>query len=207
MAPMNANDSPSCAPLQLKVGAKEQDVLLFPLSHGQENIWLISRMFPDTPLFNLHNTFRLRMAVDPTVLERAVNEVVRRHEVLRTTFRLVDDTPVQVVLLSLEVPLPVVHLTDDIGGKRTENALLAEAITPFDLEHGPLIQDPAATPGDADFVLSLTMHHLVSDGWSLGIFLRELSIAWQTLLAGKRPQLPELAHPLRRLRRLGSRRA
>ena len=193
MVPMNANESPGRAPLQLEVSAEEQEVLLFPLSHGQENIWLISRMFPDSPLFNLHNAFRLRMAVDPTVLERAINEVVRRHEVLRTTFRLVDDTPVQVVLPSLEVPLPFVHLTDDAGGKQTEDILLAEAITPFDLEHGPLIRTRLLRLGDVDFVLSLTMHHLVSDGWSLGIFLRELSIAWQTLLAGKRPQFPELA--------------
>lgn len=172
---------------------EDRNVVLFPLSHGQENMWLASQMFPDVPLFNLHNAFRLRMSVDRGVLERAVNEVVRRHEVLRTVFRLVDDAPAQVVLPSVVVPLPVDDMTDDLTGGSTREALVAEARKPFHLDEGPLIRTRLLRLGAADYLLSLTMHHLISDGWSLGIFLRELTTVWGSLTTGSQPELPELS--------------
>ena len=172
---------------------EEQDVLLFPLSHGQENMWLSCQIFPDIPLFNLHNAFRLRMAVDHRALERAVNEVVRRHEILRSVFRLVDDAPVQVVLPSVVVTLPVDDLTDDLTGEFTRAALVAEARKPFHLGEGPLIRTRLLRLGETDYLLSVTMHHLVSDGWSLGIFLRELWTISQSLTTQTHLASPELA--------------
>src|ERR1700751_4484755 len=114
--------------------------MLFPLSFGQQHMWLINHMFPDTPLFNLHNAFRLRFAVDPATAECAINEVVRRHETLRTTIRMVDDQPMQVVRPALFVPLPVVSLEGGPGDAPALNVLMDEATGLFNLEAGPLFR-------------------------------------------------------------------
>jgi amino acid adenylation domain-containing protein len=155
-------------------------------------MWLISQINPDAPLFNLHNAFRLPFELDPTTVERAVNEVVGRHEALRTTFMVVDDRPMQVLRPRLFVPMPVVDLDGEPGDEMALATLAAEARKPFDLEAGPLIRVRLLRFGPASWVLSLTVHHLVFDGWSLGIFLHEFSAAWEAIAKGQEIVLPAL---------------
>src|SRR5262245_25905806 len=129
------------------------------------------------------------------VLERSLNEMVRRHEALRTTFSMVEGEPLQVISPSLSVSLSVVDLTDGPEQEREEKAQqLAheEAGRPFDLSRGPLFRNVLLRLGEVDHVFVLTMHHIVSDGWSMGVLHRELSVLYSAFSQGKPSALPDL---------------
>ncbi len=159
-----------------------------PLSFAQQRLWLLDRLEPGSAAYNMPFPLRLRGALDAAVLARAASEVVRRHEALRTTFATVDGVPVQVIAPAAPaVALPLV----DLGGlpaalREAEGArlLAAEAKTPFDLERGPLVRLALVRLGTADHLLLLDMHHIVSDGWSIGLFFDELSALYPAFAAG-----------------------
>src|SRR5262249_4521743 len=145
--------------------------------------------------YNESRSMPLSFAVDVRVLERCVNEIVRRHEVLRTTFHSIDGQPYQKIAPTLAVPVPV----QDLSGLRwhereRETMRLAreEACQPFDLVRGPLIRTRLLRLGEQDYLFLLTMHHIVCDGWSVGVFAWELTTLYQAYSMGVPLFLPEL---------------
>jgi amino acid adenylation domain-containing protein len=174
-------------------GGAEGEFFLFPLSLGQERIWFLNELAPGSSLFNLNTTIRARPGVDVAALRRALAELARRHESLRTRFRVVDDQPAQAVLPHATLTLRLVEATGR-GGDAEAAALAAvreDAARPFDLASDELVRTTLVRTADAA-LLSVTMHHIVSDGWSIGIFFSELSALWSAFSAGRPSLLPEL---------------
>jgi amino acid adenylation domain-containing protein len=167
-----------------------------PLSFAQERLWFLDRMEPGSTTYNVPVAWRLGGALDEGALERALGEVVRRHDALRTVFAEVDDSPVQVVAPFSGFALPVEDLSALSEADR-EAALRRrageEARRPFDLAAGPLFRAALLRLGEEDHVLLLSMHHVVSDGWSTGVLFRELSALYGAYLEGRESPLPELA--------------
>jgi amino acid adenylation domain-containing protein len=167
-----------------------------PLSFAQQRLWFLEQMEPGTSVYHIPAAVRIAGPLDATALEGAVNEVVRRHEVLRTRFDVVDDRPVQVIDPELTVPMPRADLSGLPAAEREERLLdwaTAEARQPFDLAQGPLLRLRLLRTGEREHVLLLTLHHIVADGWSLGILLREVAELYPALARGESPALPPLA--------------
>ncbi|HEX8318267.1 condensation domain-containing protein, partial [Longimicrobium sp.] len=167
-----------------------------PLSFAQERLWFIDRLEPGSAAYNIPAAARLAGALDGAALERALGEIVRRHEVLRTVFAEVDGSPVQVVQPFGGFHLPVEDLSG-LGDADREAAVgrwvRQEAARPFDLAAGPLFRAALLRLGDEDHVLLLAMHHIVSDGWSMGVLFREFSALYAAYREGRESPLPELA--------------
>ncbi|HSF40732.1 MAG TPA: amino acid adenylation domain-containing protein, partial [Thermoanaerobaculia bacterium] len=147
-----------------------------PLSFSQQRLWFLDRLDPGSPLYNLPQAVRLRGRLGVRALEWSLGEIVRRHESLRTTFAERDGGPVQVIAPAGVFVLPFVDLSG-LGEAAEEEArrLAAEdAVRPFDLARGPLFRPALLRLGTEEHALFATMHHAVSDGWSLGVLVREL---------------------------------
>ena len=166
-----------------------------PLSFAQQRLWFFNRLQPGNAFYNEPLAIRMKGTLEPKALEEALNAVVARHESLRTVFPNQGDQPVQAVLPALKLDLPLIDLSLFASETREDEAsrlLRAAAVRPFDLENGPLIRTTLIRLGEMDHVLSLTTHHIISDGWSMAILLRELSVVYESSVAGTRPHLPEL---------------
>jgi len=166
-----------------------------PLSYAQQRLWFLDKLEPGNSAYHVPTAYRLEGHLEVAVLERAIQEIVRRHEVLRTAFVSMDGDAVQIIAPAMRVPLTVADLRAWPADEREAEALrLAgeEVNTPFDLSKDPLIRIWLARLGDEEHVLVVTMHHIVSDGWSLGVFRRELSTLYTAFCRGKPSPLPEL---------------
>ncbi len=237
-----------------KVSRGHQTQSQIPLSFAQQRLWVLAQLEPDSPFYNMFKAVRLNGRVDIEVLERSLNEIIRRHEVLRTTFSAVEGTPVQVIAPHATIKLSVVDLQGLSGQEQSEQLqLLAtqDQLQPFDLTKGLLLRvtlvrlnnEPqrevgAAASADLNFsqgetpkanggygehrgrerekdskiwltqqscldkppvqlksesyALLLTMHHIIGDGWSMGVFIKELSSLYRGFLVGEPSPLPEL---------------
>jgi amino acid adenylation domain-containing protein len=165
------------------------------LSFAQERLWFLDQLNPDTAVYNVPLAVRLSGPISATVLERSINEIVRRHDALRTTFATVEGQPVPRVSPKLNVALSNVDLTSDAEQDRetTADALLSEeAARSFDLARGPLIRTTLVRLDEQDHIFLLVMHHIVSDGWSLVLFFRELSAIYEAFARGECSPLAEL---------------
>jgi amino acid adenylation domain-containing protein len=166
-----------------------------PLSYAQQRLWFIDQLEPATSAYNVPAAVRVPGAIDANVLERAFQEVVRRHETLRTRFVLIQGEPQQVIEDTFNFQLAFVDLSAASVADREEQAkLLAreEARQPFDLSRGPLIRVKLLRLASEDHVLLVTMHHIVCDGWSMGILMGEVSALYASFSAGKPSPLHEL---------------
>ncbi|HEX2092009.1 MAG TPA: amino acid adenylation domain-containing protein, partial [Longimicrobiaceae bacterium] len=162
-----------------------------PLSFAQQRLWFIDRLEPGSAAYNMPFPLRLRGGLDVRALERALEELVRRHETLRTVFAVRDGEPVQVVREAGALSLAV----EDLRGRPEEEVLrraAAEGMRPFDLEAGPLLRTALLRLGDEEWVLLFTLHHIVSDGWSLGVLVREVCELYAAFCEGRAPTLPQL---------------
>jgi len=151
---------------------------LFPLSLAQQRLWFLDQLEPGNPAYNVPFGLRLRGKLDRDVLRSSVQEIVGRHEILRTTFRLEGADPVQVVAADSVIEIPLVDLTAMPAGNRESVAYqtaTTEARIPFDLAAGPLLRLKLIRLSAEEHILVCVMHHIVCDGWSLGIFTRELA--------------------------------
>ncbi|HEU4562015.1 MAG TPA: condensation domain-containing protein, partial [Longimicrobium sp.] len=166
-----------------------------PLSFAQERLWFLDRLEPGSAVYNMPVAWRLGGVLDGAALEHALGEIVRRHEVLRTTFMEVDGSPVQAVAPFGGFTLRVDDLSG-LGEADREAALgrraSEEARHPFDLSVGPLFRAALLRLGAEDHVLLLSMHHIVSDGWSMGVLFRELSALYAADREGGASPLAEL---------------
>jgi amino acid adenylation domain-containing protein len=164
-----------------------------PLSAGQRRLWFLDRLAPGSTLYNNTVALRLRGNLDVAALSRAMAEIVRRHGALRTVFREEDGIPFQVVLPRLDLDVPLIDLSHLSAGAREAEALrlaTAEARRPFDLVEGPLVRFVVIRLAADDHIAVLTVHHIVSDGWSFEVMGRELALLYETLVAGRSPTLP-----------------
>jgi len=166
-----------------------------PLSFAQQRLWFLDQLAPGNLFYNIPMAVRLKGRLDVAALERSLNEIVRRHEPLRTTFETVRGKPVQVIAPELILPLPVVDLTDLPEAEREVEAqrrAQEEVRQPFDLAEGPLLRAQLLKLDEEDHVALLTMHHIVSDGWSMGVLVREIAALYGAFSAGKPSPLPDL---------------
>ncbi len=163
-------------------------------SFAQQRLWFLDQLHPGSPAYNLPAALRLRGALDGRALERSLVEIVRRHEALRTTFALARGGPVQIVAPSLEPPLSRSDLRARPASGREDamwRLVREEARRPFDLSTGPLVRAGLVALADEDHVLWLVMHHIVSDGWSMGVLVRELAALYDAFSRGEPSPLPE----------------
>ena len=168
---------------------------IFPASFAQQRLWFLEQLDPGKSVFHLLYAVRFESALDFGALRRALNEVVLRHESLRTSFVAVDGQPMQAIARELTLDLPVIDLRalsrDDADGEAKRFAE-AEGERPFDLAAGPLLRTSLLRLTAEETVLVIGMHHIVSDGWSMGVFLRELATLYEAFAAGRPSPLAEL---------------
>ena len=168
---------------------------VFPLSFAQQRLWLLDRMAPGNPFYNIPLAIPIQAQLNIPVLERALNAIIQRQESLRTVFDEVDGEPAQIVRASMPLrieEIDISHLNAQERETRTAELASADAVKIFNLRTGPLIRCCVITRGTADSVLLLSMHHIVSDGWSMGILARELTALYQAFALGQPNPLPEL---------------
>ncbi|HEV7376170.1 MAG TPA: condensation domain-containing protein, partial [Pyrinomonadaceae bacterium] len=171
------------------------EAFVFPLSFAQQRLWFLDQLEPGSSFYNIFDTLSFDEPTDVPALEQSLNEVVRRHEVLRTTFANVRGKPVQVIAESLKLPLPVVdlrRLSEEEREAETNRLSSEEYERPFELSRGPLVRGKLLRLSTQESVLLLTMHHIVSDGWSLGILSRELRSLYEAYSTGRPSLLPDL---------------
>ncbi|MFD0883136.1 condensation domain-containing protein [Streptosporangium algeriense] len=162
-----------------------------PLSSGQERLWFMEQLRPGVPLHNMHWGGRLYGELDAAALRAALDDVVARHEILRTVFPTRRGRPEQLVLDTLEVPWDVQDARD--WSESTVKAHVEEAVrAPFDLAEGPLLRSLLLRVGAREHLLVLAVHHVVFDAWSLGILLRELAHHYRARVDRVEPALPAM---------------
>ncbi len=166
-----------------------------PASFAQQRLWFLAQLEPDSPFSNLPAGFRLRGKMDVDLLTSGLNQVIARHEALRTVFQETDGQPAQVVLPSVTIGIPVVDLRDMPEESRAAELTKqseAEAQRIFDLMIGPLIRARVWRIEDEEYVLLMTLHHIISDGWATDVLIRELVTFYQAGLSGQQIVLQPL---------------
>lgn len=170
----------------------------FPLSFAQERLWVLDQLDPGNPAYNIPSAFHLSGRLNMAALEQSLREIVRRHEVLRTTLGESCDQPVQVVHPNSALALCLADLcgvAPDQRVKLAENLSREEARHPFDLQRGSLIRVTLLRIEVDEYLLLVTIHHIAADGWSLGILVREVSALYTAFSAGQPSLLAEMAMP------------
>ena len=167
-----------------------------PLSYTQQRVWFIDRLISGGSAYNIPASVRIRGSLNLAVLERVLQEIVSRHEALRTRIEVVNGEPRQVIQDNIPVVLPVIDLNSCQQEEDREEAARRvarnEIQKPFDLQRGPLFRACLLKLAEQDHVLVVTMHHIVSDGWSLGILVREVSALYKAFSEGEPSPLAEL---------------
>src|SRR3954466_14599550 len=158
------------------------------LSFAQERLWFLARYEAEASLYNVPVALRLRGELNIAAAQASLQEIVNRHEVLRTSFPEVGEGTIQDIAAEMEVPLAMGEIRED----ELDQVLREQARRPFDLSHGPLIRASLFRIGSQDHVLLVVMHHIVSDGWSLGVMLREFNALYDAFSRGAASPLPPL---------------
>lgn len=175
--------------------SSKEEVFVFPASFAQQRLWFFDQLVPGTCLYNVPTVLRLTGTLNLAALEQSFNEIVRRHEALRTTFGMVEGQPVQLIAPHLKVSLPVIDLQQLPTAQREAEAqrlIAAQMQQPFNLSQGPLLRVMLLQLKAAEYVLILNLHHIVFDEWSIGLLIRELGLLYPALMEGKPSPLPEL---------------
>ncbi|MTJ10019.1 non-ribosomal peptide synthetase, partial [Anabaena sp. UHCC 0204] len=166
-----------------------------PLSFAQQRLWFLDQFEPGSPSYNLPRSIRLQGKLNINALSSSLNEIMRRHEILRTSFTISDGQPIQVISPSVNLKLPIVDL-QNIPQKQRETELYRlaneEAQTGFDLTQAPLLRAKLLQLDVEDYVILLTLHHIISDGWSTDILIKEVAALYTAFCAGKPSPLPQL---------------
>ena len=195
LSPTRSDDAPASqalAPASIDRRANEDSL---PLSFAQQRLWFLDRLLPDKAAYNVPMGWRLQGMLDVAALRRALQLLLTRHEALRTRFNVRGDEPEQLIGSSAELPLPLRDLSGLAAGER--GARMAELLhraarEPFDLAAGPLLRAHLLRLSEDEHALLINVHHIAFDGWSMGVFNRELSAAYAAFAKGSEPQLPAL---------------
>ncbi|WGV25108.1 non-ribosomal peptide synthetase [Halotia branconii] len=166
-----------------------------PLSFAQERLWLLNQLEPDNPFYNEQLALKLHGQLNITALEQSLNQIITRHEALRTNFRTINDQPVQVIADNLTLNILVLDLTDLPEGERaiaTQQLAIEETTKPFDLANSPLIRVSVLKLTDIENILLITIHHIIIDGWSMDLLMRELATIYSAICHNSSPELPVL---------------
>jgi hypothetical protein len=166
-----------------------------PLSFAQERLWFLDQLEPGSPFYNVATALRLKGNLDVRALEFSISEIIRRHEVLRTTFPVMNGEPVQAISPATSFKLPVVDLRGLGPGLREIEAsrlAIEEEQRPFDLAKGPLLRVQLLLLDANDHLLLFTLHHILTDGWSTNLFMKEVAALYEAHLDGLPSLLPEL---------------
>jgi amino acid adenylation domain-containing protein len=164
-------------------------------SFSQQRLWLLQQLEPGDTSYNMRQAIRMKGALDAGALRKALGAIAARQEALRTTFAVFDGSPVQVIAPVFDVPLPVEDLSSLTGAEREEavqRRAQEEKRRPFDLERGPLFRAGLLRLGEEEHVLLSSIHHIVCDGWSMGVFQRELGALYEAFSGGEPSPLAEL---------------
>jgi len=164
-------------------------------SFAQQRLWFVEQLAAGSPIYNVPAVMRLHGRLSVHTLEMSLGEIIRRHEALRTTFRSIDGLPVQVVAAVTSLRLPVIDLRDvsrDVRETQACKLISEEARRPFDITHDPLFRAILLRSDEEEHILTIVMHHIVADGWSVGVIIKELSTLYDAFKKGGRtlPDLP-----------------
>ncbi|ASS75372.1 hypothetical protein CIG75_10465 [Tumebacillus algifaecis] len=162
-----------------------------PLSFSQQRVWLLDQLEPGTATYNIPYAVQMKGDLHLDVLERALWEVISRHEVLRTVFSAGEEEAMQTVLSDLRLTIPLLDVTD-LAAAELEAQIASESKRPFDLTSGPLLRATVLQHGADHYTLVLVMHHIIGDGWSFGVLIGEMVALYEAFLAGSPSPLPEL---------------
>lgn len=176
--------------------SKREDTDTFPLSFAQQRLWFLDQWEPGSPVYNLPQAVHLQGRLDLAALQQTLNEIVRRHETLRVTFGAMDGQPIQTIASTLTVSLPIMDLHELTPAEReaeVQRLIIREARQPFDLARGPLLRATLLQLAKDERIMLLTLHHIVSDGWSNGVLVQEIGVLYRAFSAGHPSPLPELA--------------
>ncbi len=182
-------------PLTIVPAPRKNGVM--PASSAQERLWRLQHALPDLPFFNVLYALRVTSPCDVAVLERSVNEIVRRHEILRTTFAVIDGRHMQVIAPQLTVPLTFADLRPSSPSNQKSlgsQLIQEEMLHSFDLAKGPLIRTRLLRLGEQEHLFLISMHQVICDGWSLGVFVQELITLHDTFCAQGESRLAPLSY-------------
>jgi amino acid adenylation domain-containing protein len=176
--------------------SEEAEVFVFPTSFAQQRLWFLDQLAPGNPFYNVSTALHLTGSLNFTALKQTFNEIVRRHETLRTRFVMVEQEPVQAIPAescanapSLTIPLPLIDLRNFDNPERdtqVQQIVTQEAQHPFNLTTGPLLRVKLLQLDEAEYLLLLNLHHIVADGWSIGVLIKELGVLYKALAGDKR---------------------
>ena len=167
----------------------------FPLSFAQQRLWFFDQLEPNSAVYIIPRAVRLHGRLHVEALQQTLDAIVARHEVLRTSFISIDGSPMQIIAQRRVVALPVIDLSvypEPERETQTQRLVAEEAQRPFDLARDVLLRATLLRLGPEDHVLLLTMHHIASDGWSVGILTREVAALYEAFTRGEPSPLPEL---------------
>jgi amino acid adenylation domain-containing protein len=188
---MNDKDTKNSTDIQ----TNDHDVYIFPASFAQTRLWLLEQIEPDSAAYNIPGAYIFRGALNLSALDEAVQKIVHRHEVLRTTFSMVAGQPVQIIATKSQINLEIIdyqHYSDSDRDEAVENFLSLESQRLFNLETGPLLRTKLIKLSPDENLFFFNMHHIISDGWSMWIFFRELSKFYAAIDTGLSAHFPDL---------------
>ncbi|MBC1235685.1 non-ribosomal peptide synthetase [Nostoc sp. 2RC] len=169
-----------------------QPAKVYPLSFAQQRLWFLDRLEPGNPAYNISLAVKLQGQLEITFLEQSLNEIIRRHETLRTTFTTVNGEPVQIIADLLTLSLSVINIESQ-NNLTLEKLLTQESQQPFDLTQGPLFRAKLLRLAQQEHILLLQMHHIISDGWSTEVLLQEIALLYKAFLNKTASPLPEIS--------------
>jgi amino acid adenylation domain-containing protein/non-ribosomal peptide synthase protein (TIGR01720 family) len=180
-----------------RIPRSARDRETYPLSFAQQRLWFLYNFEPESPEYNIPQAFRIAGDLDREVMQRALREVVRRHETLRTTFRSLEGEPAQVIAQVVDMEVPFIDARERVATPEDAwpealRLAAADAREPFDLTLGPLMRARLFRTGEREHLLYYNVHHIAYDGWSQGVFARELAAIYDAFAAGIPSPLPEL---------------
>ncbi|MCP5064554.1 MAG: AMP-binding protein, partial [Ignavibacteriae bacterium] len=174
---------------------QNEDVFVFPTSYGQKRMWFMDQFEPGSPYYNIPVAFKIKGRFEQELFIKTINKIVDRHESIRTTFIDKKGEPLQVISPELKIDIPIIDLSEN-GNSSNEMVVkeiaTKEARAPFNISTGPLFRVKIVKLYENENVVLITMHHIISDGWSMGVLVGEITAIYSSLLSGKEIELPEL---------------
>ncbi|MCP5063934.1 MAG: amino acid adenylation domain-containing protein [Ignavibacteriae bacterium] len=166
-----------------------------PLSYAQQRLWFLDQLEPGKATYNIPGVVELKGNLNVEVLEKSINKIIERHESLRTSFSVEEGKAKQIITNNISIKLDIIDLSLSQNGKREieiDEIIKEDSQMPFDLSVTPLLRIKLLVVGQDDNIFLLTMHHIISDGWSSEVFVRELSILYSSYIYGENPKLEKL---------------
>ncbi|MEH2065253.1 MAG: amino acid adenylation domain-containing protein [Nostoc sp.] len=179
---------------QQQIIPKRSQLNHVPLSFSQQRLWFLEQLQPGSTIYNFPVVLRLNGQLNVEALEKSINEIIKRHEVLRTTFNILDGQPVQIIAPSWNLQLSLVDLSSSptSAEELVPKFILEEQAQPFDLSNGPLMRASLLQLAETEHILLFTMHHIITDGWSMGLLMIEIAPLYAAFTTGETVKLPEL---------------